>query len=109
MHQHCAIQVLVQEPATLSERNRDRDDSADARKVGAGRCEKIEVDVEHGLQLNEELRVEDQVIEGRAHGAVDRVLDGDKGGVDLTPVCGVERVGDRRHRNRFGLGQERDR
>ena len=68
------------------------------------------MDVEHVLELNEQLDVEDEVIEGGADRAFDRVLDRDEGGVDLAAALGgVERIGDRRHRDRLGSGQERDR
>ena len=109
VHQLRAVQTFVQEPTTLGECDRDRDDSSNAGKIGSRGCEKIKMDVEHVLQLNEQLNVEDEAIEGRADRALDRVLYRDEGRVDLALVCRVECIGNRRHRNRLGFGQDRDR
>ena len=62
MHQLSATQTFVQEPSALGEGDGDRDNSANAGKIGARRCKKIEMDVDHVLQLNEQLHVEDEVI-----------------------------------------------
>lgn len=109
VHELRAVQVLVQEPTALGERDRDRDDSADVGKISASGCKKIQMDVQHVLHLNKELRFEYEVIEGGADRAVDRVLDRNEGGIDLAPVRSIECVGDRRHRDRLSVGEGRDR
>ncbi len=109
VHDLRPVQILMQEPTALGERDRDRDHPADLAEICAGGREEVQVNVQHVLHLDEKVRVKDEVVEGSADRAVDRVLYGDKGGIDLAPVGGVERVGDRRHRHRLGFGQERDR
>jgi len=109
VHEPRPVQILVQETTTLGKRDGDRDDSADVAEICARGCEKVQMDVQHMLHLDEKIRVEDEVVEGGADRAVDRVLYGYEGGIDLAPVCGVERIGDRRHRDRLGFGQERNR
>ena len=80
-----SVQVLVQKSTALGKRDRDRDDPADAAEICAFGCEKVQMDVQHVFHLNEEVRVEDEVVQGGADRAVDRVLDGDEGGIDLAP------------------------
>ena len=44
------------------------------------------MDVQHVLHLDEEIRVEDEVVKGDTDCAVDQILDGDEGGIDIAPV-----------------------
>ena len=81
------METVLQETPTLGKRDRDREHSTDVTESVPGWSEKIEVDVEHVLELDEQLHVEDKVVEGRADGALDRILDRDEGGIDLAALA----------------------
>ena len=89
----------------------DRHDPAYVGHAGAGRSQQVELHGEHDLALHEELGLERERVEGDVHRALDRVLDGHDGEVDLAPLDGGEGVGHRPHGHELlcrqvGLGEE---
>lgn len=109
MHEVGSVETLVQEPTALRQGNGDRDDPTDTFEPRAWGCEKVEVNVEHVFELDEQLDVEYQVVERGADRALDRILNRDESGVDLAVFGRIKGVGDCRHRDPLCIGQRWDR
>jgi len=109
VNQRDTVKALLQEPSALGERDRHGDDAADIAHGGSRWCEEIEMDIEHVLELYQQLDVEYEVVKGGTYGALDRILYRDKGGINLATVGRIEGICDRRHGHRFCTGERGDR